>query len=212
MGNGVFITFEGTEASGKSTQIKLLGEYLEKKGYDIALTRDPGGTRVGDKIRKILLNPSLKEIDFKLEALLYASSRAQLISEVIQPSLSENKVVICDRYIDSSLAYQVFGRGLPYNMIYELNQWATGDIWPDITFWMALKPEVAEERKELSDRMEKSGIQFHKKVFEGYEKLIKNFPDRIKKINALKDIGQIHKEIVTILEKGEYLKKYDNKN
>jgi len=200
---GLFITFEGVEGSGKSTQIDLLAEFLSEKGYEVVSTREPGGTAIGDKIRKIVLNPDFTEMDFKAEALLYAANRAQHVAEVIAPALAQGKIIISDRYTDSSLAYQSFGRGLDQKKVENISEWATGGLEPDLTILLDIPADKGLKRtsRSLADRIEQENIDFHDRVFKGFLKLAKKFPKRFKVIDATKDVDQIHQEVVKLVEK-----------
>jgi len=199
---GLFITFEGIEGSGKSSQMDLLAQFLSQKGYGVVVTKEPGGSVIGDKIRKILLNPDLKEMTAKTEMLLYAANRAQHVSEVIKPALKENKIVLSDRYYDSSLAYQGFGRGLDLKKITELNEWVIDGVTPDLTILLDLPPEKGLKRivTSLADRLEQESIDFHTKVSKGYHRLAKMFPKRYRIVDASRDVQEIHSEIVKIVE------------
>ena len=194
MSRGIFITMEGPDGSGKSTQIALLKEYLEKEGYDVIITREPGGTKISENIREVILNPDYKEMSSVTEMLLYASARAQLIAEVIGPAIDSGKAVISDRFVDSSLVYQGMARGLGVEKVYEINKTAIGDYMPDVTFMLDLPAEVGisrkKDQKEL-DRMEQESIDFHKSVAEGYRQMAARFPDRIKTIDATLPIEEI---------------------
>ena len=194
MSRGIFITMEGPDGSGKSTQIALLKEYLEKEGYDVIITREPGGTRISDNIREVILNPEYKEMSSVTEMLLYASARAQLIAEVIGPAIDSGKAVISDRFVDSSLVYQGMARGLGVEKVYEINKAAIGDYMPDVTFMLDLPAEVGisrkKDQKEL-DRMEQESLDFHRSVAEGYRQMADRFPDRIKTIDATLPIEEI---------------------
>ena len=194
MSRGIFITMEGPDGSGKSTQIALLKEYLEKEGYDVIITREPGGTRISENIREVILNPEYKEMSSVTEMLLYASARAQLIAEVIGPAIDSGKAVISDRFVDSSLVYQGMARGLGVEKVYEINKAAIGDYMPDVTFMLDLPAEVGisrkKDQKEL-DRMEQESLDFHRSVAEGYRQMADRFPDRIKTIDATLPIEEI---------------------
>lgn len=199
---GLFITFEGVEGAGKSTQIDLLKKYLVEKGYPVISTREPGGTYIGDEIRDILLDIDNKDMDYKVEALLYASSRAQLVKNIISPALTRGKIVLSDRYIDSSLAYQAFGRELPFDMILEVNRWATSCLDPDLTIYLKLPVEDGLNRvpKTTADRIESESIVFHKKVSKGYEELVKMYSDRYRVIDATAEKTEIHHKIIEKVE------------
>ena len=205
MSRGIFITMEGPDGSGKSTQISRLKEYLEKEGYNVLITREPGGTVISEAIREIILNKDFTEMSPVTEMMLYASARAQLIAEVVGPAIDSGTAVISDRFVDSSLVYQGMARGLGVDTVYEINKVAIGDYMPDVTFMLDLPAEVGisrkKDQKEL-DRMEMQSIEFHKKVAEGYRKLAESFPDRIKTIDATLPIDEICgmiKEYISVL-------------
>lgn len=173
---GKFITFEGCEGSGKSTQIKLLGEYLKAQGVDHIMSREPGGSEISEDIRRIILNGKYTAMCDECEALLYAASRVQHIKEVIEPALAAGKLVICDRYVDSSFAYQGYARGLGEEFIRSINAFALQKYTPELTIFLDISPKDAFSRKhgaDSSDRMESQGLEFHQKVYEGYKKLEK---------------------------------------
>ncbi len=201
---GLFITMEGPDGSGKSTQIELLSNYLREKGYDIVITRDPGGNRINEDIRRILLNKEYTEIAYTTEALLYASARAQLVAEIIRPAIEAGKAVISDRFVDSSAVYQGIGRDLGIDTIYKLNEFAMQGIIPDLTIHLDLPAteglQRARGRAEL-DRLELEADSFHEKVAEGYRKLAAMKPDRIKTVDATGSIENIHQEIVAYVSK-----------
>ena len=197
MRKGTFITFEGGDGSGKSTQIKMLVEKLKSMGEDVVLTREPGGTVLGEQIRNILLANENAEMSAMTEAMLYAAARAQHLEEVVKPALAEDKIVICDRYVDSSIAYQGYGRGLGA-MVKEINDFVTDDYMPDMTFFLNLDPEKSQERMQgmALDRIESEGESFKYKVQQGYEELAENEPSRIIKIDADKSAVEIHHKIM----------------
>lgn len=199
MEKGLFITFEGADGCGKTTQMNLLAQYLEEKGYEVVLTREPGGKGLGEKIREILLNYD-GEVSDRCESFLFLADRAQNIDITVNPAVKAGKIVLCDRHIDSSVAYQGYGRGLDINRINMLNNLATNGKKPDLTFVFDIDTETSMKRvgKE-KDRMESAGIEFHNRVREGYLKIAQQEPERIKVINASKSIEEIHKEILTIL-------------
>ena len=171
MKKGIFITMEGPDGSGKSTQIDLLKKYLEETGYDVLITREPGGTTISEAIREIILNKDFTAMSPVTEMLLYASARAQLIAELVGPAIDNGKAVISDRFVDSSLVYQGMARGLGVDTVYEVNKLAIGKYMPDVTFLLDLPAEVGisrkKDQKEL-DRMELESLDFHRKVAEGY--------------------------------------------
>lgn len=201
---GIFISMEGPDGSGKSTQIELLKAYLKKKGYDeIIITREPGGTVISEAIRGIILNKDFSEMSYMTEALLYASARAQLVSQVIKPALEAGKAVISDRFVDSSAVYQGMARGLGVEKVYNINSYAIQGIMPQLTIHMDLPAKVGISRKKNQaelDRMELETIEFHEKVAEGYRELARRSPDRIKSIDATQDIQTIHEIIVKYVE------------
>lgn len=175
---GKFVTFEGCEGSGKSTQLKYLGEYLKETGVDFIMTREPGGSVIAEDIRRIILNGSYTEMCDECEALLYAASRMQHLKEVVEPALAAGKLVVCDRYVDSSFAYQGYARGLGVEFIKNINSYALEKYSPDLTIFMDISPVEAFARKrgaDQNDRMEKMGLEFHQKVYEGYKQLEKDY-------------------------------------
>lgn len=196
MSRGYFITFEGGDGSGKSTQISILRESLIKAGYDVILTREPGGTEISEKIRELILNPENSEMADMTEAFLYAAARAQLVSQLIKPALEEGKVVICDRFVDSSIAYQAYGRGLG-DAVGVINTYAVDDCMPDLTILLKLDPERGSSRiaGREHDRIEQASDEFHRKVYEGYLKLEEMYPERILGIDASGSIQEIAEEI-----------------
>lgn len=190
---GIFITLEGPDGSGKTTQIKMLRDYLEEKGFEVLITREPGGTKISEKIRNIILDPENKEMNGACEALLYAASRAQLVGEVILPALREGKVVIADRFVDSSIVYQGVARELGEDMIENINRFATSGKEPDVTFLINISPEIGIQRKHSDgklDRLEQENIMFHNKVHEGYNRL-KGKYSRIFEIDGTQSIEDI---------------------
>lgn len=177
---GKFVTFEGCEGSGKSTQLKLLSEYLTKAGVDFILTREPGGSGISEDIRKIILSGKNTAMCDECEALLYAAARIQHLREVIAPALEAGKLVVCDRYVYSSLAYQGYARGLGEKFIEEINAVALASYPPDITFFLDISPVDAFKRKhgaDKNDRIEQMGLDFHEKVYAGYKALLAKHPD-----------------------------------
>ncbi|MDR3242981.1 MAG: dTMP kinase [Clostridiales Family XIII bacterium] len=203
MEKGLFITFEGTDASGKSTQSGLLAASLERRGYDVILTREPGGTDIGEKIRKILLDKDNAEMSGATEVLLYAAARAQLISQIIRPGLLGEKIVICDRFLDSSVAYQGAGRNLGAGMIESVNAYAVASCMPDITFLLKIKPETGKIRRraEDEDRIESETDLYHKTVYDAYLELERRFTERIVGIDGNAALGDISAEIERHVEK-----------
>lgn len=199
---GLLITFEGPDGSGKTTQISLLKEYLSSKGYEVIYTREPGGTDISEKIRDIILDNKNSEMSAMCEALLYASSRAQLVHQIIKPALSEGKIVVMDRFVESSIVYQGIGRSLGTDRIRSINDAATEGLKPDITFMMTIPFEEGLKRKAKQksfDRLENSGDDFHRRVYEGYMSLADS-ADYIRVVNADRAVEEIHKDIVNIIE------------
>lgn len=195
---------EGPDGSGKTTQIELLKEYLETKGYDSIVTREPGGTVISEAIREIILNTAYTEMSHTAELLLYAAARAQLVNQVIAPALLEGKAVICDRFVDSSAVYQGIGRGLGVDTVYGVNNYAMGDVRPKLTIFMDLDAETGIQRKEKQtelDRMEQEDLSFHKRVVEGYRRLAELYPERIFPVDATLPVEEIHRIIVSEVEK-----------
>ncbi|MDO9287895.1 MAG: dTMP kinase [Thermodesulfovibrionales bacterium] len=200
-----FISLEGIEGTGKSTQARLLSEHLSKKGYKTALTQEPGGTLISSQIRKVLLSTKHHKMDYMTELLLYNAARVQHIKEKILPALREGRVVITDRFSDSTVAYQGYGRGISLKLIDSLDKAATGRMRPDITILLELDVKTGLMRnKHINkvDRLELEDIKFHEKVRKGFLKLAAKEPGRIKIVKASKGIDEVHREIVKIVEKG----------
>jgi len=199
---GKFITIEGCDGSGKTTQSQLLEKYLRVKQVPCLFTREPGGTEISEQIRKIILNKENENMNWRTEALLYAASRAQLVGEKIVPALHKGLHVVCDRYIDSTLAYQGYGRGLSLEELKRINYFAAGGLKPDVTFLLDIDPEETFQRKarQEKDRLEKEKIEFHQKVRYGYLELARLEPERFKIIKATQSIEEIHRQIVAFLE------------
>jgi len=201
MTQGLFITFEGPDGCGKTTQMKLLAEYFTKNGKEVVLTREPGGKGLGEKVREILLNYD-GEVSDRCESFLFLADRAQNIDIIVNPAVKAGKIVLCDRHIDSTVAYQGYGRGLDIERINMLNNLATNGKKPDLTFVFDVDVETSMKRvgKE-KDRMESAGVEFHNRVRQGYLELAKQEPQRIKVIDATKSIEEIHDEVINILKK-----------
>lgn len=175
---GLFVTFEGCEGCGKTTLINAVVSLLREKGINPIVTREPGGSKISEEIRKILLDPDNKEMTKETETLLYAASRAQHLAECVLPDLMEGRLVICDRYLDSSLAYQGYARGVGVNVVKDVNTFATHGTFPDLTFLIDLRPEIGLERirqgrAEKIDRLDNENLYFHQMVYEGYLELYK---------------------------------------
>ena len=194
---GLFIVMEGPDGSGKTTQINLLKEYLSKAGYECLITREPGGTVIGEEVRQLILNPEYKEMSPVTEMLLYAASRAQLVHEVIGPALEEGKVVISDRFVDSSIVYQGIARNLGISTVSAVNAPGIGIYRPDGIFFIDLSEAEGLRRKKEQkklDRMEQEGIDFHHMVSEGYRKVLSGRPE-VMKIDGGRSIDTIQKKI-----------------
>ena len=206
MGRGKFITFEGCDGCGKSTQLRLLSKYLTDNGIAHIFTREPGGGKISEAIRDILLNGKNMEMTDECEALLYAASRVQHLSDRVEPALSEGKLVICDRYVDSSLAYQAYARGLGLDFITKINAFALEKYLPDVTIFIDLTPEAAFKRKhgaDENDRLEKAGMAFHQRVYEGYKAVAAAEPERVMCVDGTQTPQEIFADVLKILqEKG----------
>lgn len=204
MKKGLFITFEGIDGCGKSTQIVKAAEYLKEKGISLIVTREPGGTPLGEKIRELILSPQNSEMKNSCELLLYLSARAQHVEEKIKPALEKGAAVLCDRYQEATFAYQGFGRGYPLNLLQELNAFATGGLVPSKTFIFDITVECAFDRMKktgkVPDRLEKSTKEFYRKIREGYLALASAHPKRIKLIQGEKSIDEIFLEVKKDLE------------
>ncbi len=203
MEEGFFITFEGIEGSGKTTQINFLADYLKAKGYEVLISREPGGTALGEKIRQLLLDPQYESMDYRTEILLYTADRAQHVKEKIRPALEEGKIVISDRFADSNLAYQAAGRGLDYDMVYQLNDWVIDSCWPDLTFILdidireGLKRARAQSADSAGDRLEREVDEFHQRVREAYLEMAKK--ERFALVDAGGTKDEVQKNIKRII-------------
>ena len=202
MSNGYFISFEGVDGSGKSTQISKLKEYLEASGYEVVLSREPGGTDIGEQIRSVILDPKNEGMTAVTEALLYAASRAQHVHDVIAPAVDAGKVVICDRFVDSSIAYQQYGRKLG-ECVRIINGYAIDGCMPDLTFLLKVKPDVGGIRigSREKDRIELEDKSFHEAVYQGYESLQEEFSERIVGIDAARSVDEIFAEIKEYMDR-----------
>jgi len=197
MAKGLFISFEGADGCGKSTQAKLFAQYLAEQGYEVVLTREPGGTPISEKIRNIILDPQCKEENPRTEMLLFAAARAQHVEELIRPSVQAGKIVICDRFVDSSIAYQGYARGLG-QQVEIVNAYAIDGCLPEITFFFDISPEEARRRNSLTDkadRLELEKEEFYQKVYEGFIELSKKYADRYVVIDARGSIDDIQQEL-----------------
>lgn len=203
MERGRLIALEGPDGSGKTTQIELLEKHLKELGYEVVRTREPGGTEISEKIREIILDNDNSNMSYMCEALLYASSRAQLVSQVIKPALKLGKMVICDRFVYSSMVYQGIGRGLGMERIKVINEAALDGLEADLVFMITIPYEEGLRRKKKQgtlDRLENSGNEFHKKVFEGYLDICKKY-DKIEVINGNRNVNVIHEDIIKAIKK-----------
>lgn len=198
---GLFIVLEGPDGSGKSTMAKMIAQYYQDAGREIVFTREPGGTKISEKIRDIILDNNNTEMAYMTEAMLYAASRAQLVSEFIKPNLEKGKVVISERYVYSSIVYQGIARNLGIQRVKEINDFAIDGLEPDLVLFFDINPEKALNRK-LSqgngDRLENEKLDFHKRVYEGYKEISKIYPEIIS-INADKGIDELFSDIKNII-------------
>ncbi len=204
MKKGLFITFEGADGCGKTTQLNLLKDYLEQNGHEVVLTREPGGKGLGEKLREILLNYD-GEVSNRCESFLFLADRAQNIDTIVTPAIEQGKIVLCDRHTDSSVAYQGYGRGLDINQINTLNNLATNNKKPDLTLVFDVDIETSMKRVgNEKDRMESAGKDFFNRVRNGYLELAKQEPNRIKVINSTKSIEEVQKDVLKVIK--NYLK------
>lgn len=195
----MFVTFEGCEGVGKSTQLALLKDYLKKTGQEAVYVREPGSTEISEKIRSIILDPENTAMTAQTEALLYAAARAQLVAEVIRPALDVGKTVICDRYVDSSVAYQGYARGLGVGFVAKINSYALENAVPDVTVFIDLRPSASFRSVSRDDRLEREEESFHDKVYEGYIAQSKASNGRFVMIKPEKDKFDTHRKILAAL-------------
>jgi dTMP kinase len=202
---GVFVTFEGPEGSGKSTQIHLLCAYLQGRNLPAVRTREPGGTRIGDMIRSVILSPEHAEMSAHCEFLLFSASRAQLVAQFIRPHLQSGHIVLCDRYADSSLAYQGFAHGLDLSSLRQITQFATGGLRPDLTFYFDLDVRVGLRRKRDGDspldRLDSQTIEFHERVRRGYLAMAEEEPQRWTVIDAARRVEEVQEQVRQVLDR-----------
>ncbi|WP_010285181.1 dTMP kinase [Bacillus timonensis] len=203
---GYFITFEGPEGAGKTTVLGILQEELSKKGYDVISTREPGGIDIAEQIRSVILDKNNIKMDGRTEALLYAASRRQHLVEKVIPALEEGKIVLCDRFIDSSLAYQGYARGLGIDEVFSINEFAINGLMPSLTLFFDIQPEKGLTRIGKNDerevnRLDLENLSFHQKVYEGYLKVADRFKNRFHSIQADNSIEDVTKEALNIIEK-----------
>jgi dTMP kinase len=201
-----FFTIEGIEGSGKTTAIRHIQQYLQEKELDLVVTREPGGIDIAEQIRSIILNPKNTKMDGVTEALLYAAARRQHLVEKVIPALEQGKIVICDRFVDSSLAYQGYARGLGLEQVLSINHFAIEQCMPELTFYFDIQPEIGLARISASkvrevNRLDMEKLEFHYAVREGYLQLTKRFPDRIVRIDADQPIEKVVSDVRVILDK-----------
>lgn len=200
---GLFITLEGPDGSGKSTIARLLADYLKEKGYDVVTTREPGGTKISEDIRNIILDTNNTNMSYVTEALLYAASRAQHVSQKIRPAIESGKIIICERFVLSSLVYQGIARGLGIERVKEINDFAIQGVYPDLILFFDIPPDIALKRKtkkNQGDRLEREKLDFHKKVYEGYLSLMDIYKEKIKLIDATKTRNNIFQQVKVVLD------------
>ncbi len=203
MRRGKFITFEGCDGCGKSTQLKMLSDYLTGENIPHVFTREPGGGKISEQIREVLLSGKNTEMTDECEALLYAAARVQHLHDRVEPALQEGKLVICDRYVDSSLAYQAFARRLGVDFVENINAYALENYLPDLTVFIDLTPEAAFARKkgaDENDRMELAGMAFHQRVYAGYKMLAEKNPHRIVCVDGNNTPEEIFKQVLALLK------------
>lgn len=199
--NGVFITFEGGEGSGKTTIANMIKDTLSAEGYHVVLTREPGGVDIAEKIRDVIVDVKNTNMDKKTEALLYAASRRQHLVEKVIPALEKGFIVICDRYVDSSLVYQGIARGIGIDEVYEMNLFATDNKLPDRTIFFDVKPEVglkrvhSDNQREVN-RLDLEKMEFHQKVYEGYLQICDKYSSRIVKVDAHVSVDEVYKQVI----------------
>ena len=203
MTGGLLISFEGIDGCGKSTQLARLADRLRAVGIEPVLVREPGGTRLGERVRDLLLDPATGDIAPAAEALLYAASRAELVASTIEPAIAAGQVVLCDRYVDSSLAYQGDGRGLGVDRVLEANLLATAGRLPDCTVLVVVEPQLAHARRAGdsadADRLEQAGTAFFSRVHESYARLAERWPDRIQTVDGARDIDAVERDVDAIV-------------
>ncbi len=202
MKQGWFISLEGVDGSGKSTQIQTTAAWLKEQGYEVLVTREPGGTATAEKIRNLVLDADVP-LQPRTELLLYLAARAQHVAEVIKPALAAGRIVLCDRFVDSTLVYQGIVRGLDLRRIKELNEFASEELMPALTLLLDADPALLEERRRergVTDRFEQEGLSFQKKLREGFLFLAEKEPERIKKVDALQASEQVQAEIRCLLK------------
>ena len=200
----MFITLEGPEGSGKTTQARLLAAWLRDQGYQVTLTREPGGTDIGDQIRAVLHDPENSAIDARTEILLYSASRAQHVAQRVRPALAAGEIVVSDRYADSTLAYQGYGRGLDLEALRRITGFATGGLTPDLTLYLDIPAEAGLQRRQLGggewNRLDAESLDFHQRVRAGYLELVKQEPERWAVIHAARSVEEVQAEIQDVVQ------------
>ncbi|QVK21462.1 dTMP kinase [Mycoplasmatota bacterium] len=202
--SGYFITFEGGEGSGKTSVIESLNKYFTEKGFEVVVTREPGGIEIAEQIRNIILNKDNVQMDKLTEAYLFAASRRQHLVERVIPELEKGAIVLCDRFVDSSIVYQGYARDIGMDKVYDINKVVIGEFMPDLTLFFDVRPEIGLKRildnLRKVNRLDLEEKDFHNKVYEGYQKLVKRFPSRIKVVDAEKNIEEVKQETIKIVE------------
>lgn len=201
---GYFITIEGGEGAGKTTVLQLLSQQLSERGYDVLLTREPGGISISEQIRNIILHPDHTEMEKRTEALLYAAARRQHLVQKVIPALQAGKIVLCDRFIDSSLAYQGYARGIGLDEVLTMNEFAIEGCMPSLTLYFDIKPEqglkrISQNRERENNRLDREKLAFHQKVYEGYQILLDRFPERIKRVDAEQEIDLVASKALRLI-------------
>lgn len=201
----MLIVGEGGEGCGKTTALKFVEDYLTSKGHDVLVTREPGGIKEAEQIRQVILDPNNQAVSGKAECMLYAASRSIHFDQVIKPALESGKIVLCDRFIDSSLVYQGYARGLGVDEVWNINRFAIGDFMPDLTLYLDVSPEVGlarihQNKDREVNRLDLETLEFHNKVREGYKLLLKKFPERIIEIDAELSIDEVFEQIKKVID------------
>lgn len=198
----LFITFEGPDGSGKTTQAQMLAEYLQRRGTDVLHTREPGGTAISEQIREVILSTRNQSIQHETEALLFSAARAQIVAELIRPALATGKIVVCDRYADSTMAYQGYGLGLDLEALRAITRFATGGLVPDLTFYIDVPAEIGLTRRQRGEtnRLDQKDLAYHTRVREGFLKMAKEEPQRWIVVDGTQPVDQVQQEIRKKLE------------
>ena len=202
MKKGLFITLEGPDGSGKTTVATLIVEELKKRGFSVVHTREPGGIEIAEQIRKVILDPKNTAMDARTEALLYAASRRLHLVERVFPALKEGKIVLCERFLDSSLAYQGYGRQIGFDDVLKINDFAIEGCFPDLTLFLDIDEEEGLKRigdRAFKDRLDQESIDFHHRVKQGYEEVLRRFPERIRIVDASRPVEEVLKNCLDII-------------